>query len=166
MKKVIQAAALTATLVGCATPVPQEPIQRPPFPEQEYAALEKTGTAVVTGQAFLKTLGGDVKTAAGETVYLNPVTSYSTHAYTASVGTTRPMAQPDPRLFQYMKSVTADGTGRFAFKNVPAGDYYVVTQVTWQAPVGYQGALRTQGGVVHKRVSVRSGEAAEVILTR
>lgn len=40
--------------------------------EAEYATLEKTGTAVVTGQVFLKTRAGDVKPGADNVVYLNP----------------------------------------------------------------------------------------------
>jgi len=168
MKLLIVTAAVAALLMGCTAPtqVSTNPIARPPFPEHEYAALATTGTAIVTGQAFLKTLGGDVKTAAGEGVYLNPVTSYSTYAYTASDGDQRPMAPPDQRLLQYVKSVTADATGRFTFKNVPPGDYYVTTKVTWQAPTGYQGALSTQGGVLRKRVTAKNSESTEVILTR
>lgn len=168
MKLLMITVAIATLLMGCtaATQVPTDPIARPPFPEHEYAVLEATGTAIVTGQAFLKTVGGDVKTAAGESVYLNPVTSYSTYAYTASDASQRPMAPPDPRLLQYMKSVTADASGRFTFKNVPPGEYYVVTQVTWQAPTGYQGGLRTQGGVLRKRVTAKNSEATEVILTR
>jgi hypothetical protein len=46
-------------LAACSTMTP--PQQRMPFPEHEYQSLAKSGSAVVKGQAFLKTRGGDVK---------------------------------------------------------------------------------------------------------
>ena len=136
------------------------------FPEGEYLALPKTGTATVRGQAFLKTRGGDVKTAAGNQVLLNPVTSYSLEWYEKSYLPNRGIENADPRLAAYVPTQIADGSGRFVFKNVPAGEYFVTTDVTWEAPTGYQGALRTQGGVVSKRIKVSAGEEVEVIVTK
>lgn len=62
---------------SCAGLRPAATVERIAFPQEEYSSLPEAGTAVVHGQAFLKTRGGDVKTAAGEEVILNPVTSYS-----------------------------------------------------------------------------------------
>lgn len=150
---------------GCSTPTPQR-LSRMAFPEAEYRALPKAGTATVRGQAFLKTRGGDVKPAAGNQVLLNPVTSYSLGWYEKSYLPKLPMEEPDPKLLTFAPKQTADGSGRFAFKNVPAGEYFVTTTVRWEAPVGYQGALLLQGGVVTKRVKVGEGEEVEVVITR
>jgi hypothetical protein len=137
-----------------------------PFPAAEYAKLQKTGTAVVRGQAFLKTRGGDVKTAAGNEVLLNPVTSYSDEWYAAYFVKKQQLVDPDPRLFDYVRKQLADGDGRFVFREVPAGEYYLTATVSWEAPVGYNGHLRPQGGVISKRISVKEGESAEIVLTR
>ncbi len=67
MKKLIAAALFLGLATACATRV-VAPVQRIPFPEAEYATLKMNGTAVIRGQAFLKTRGGDVKTAAGNEV--------------------------------------------------------------------------------------------------
>ncbi len=144
-----------------------EPIERISFPEGEYKALPAIGTARVEGQAFLKTVGGDVKTAAGNTVYLNPVTSYSEQWYVAYT-TNRPLdpAEPDARLEKYMKQTTADGEGRFEFVNVPAGEYFVTTSVIWGVPTGRYGTISQQGGTVTKRISVKDGETVKIIITR
>lgn len=168
MKNLILTAALAATLVGCAAPVRYalEPLQRPPFPEAEYATLPKSGKGTVSGQAFMKTVGGDVKLGAGSTINLNPVTSYSKWASEnrAYAGGVTPY---DPRLLQYMRQTIADGSGRFSFKDVPDGEYFVTGAVTWQAVQG--GAyprLAQQGGVIWKMITVKNGESVEVMLTQ
>lgn len=150
---------------GCA-PVAVQPINRIPFPEDEYKQLASVGSATIKGQAFLKTRGGDVKTAAGNEVLLNPVTSYSNQWYEVSYLKNVPLTEPDPRLIQYVKKQVADADGRFTFENVPPGEYYVTTMVSWEAPVGYKGALVPQGGFVARKVTVKDGEKVEVILTR
>lgn len=158
---------LAALLVGCAVPVqnPPAPARRMPFPEAEYLALPKTGIATVRGQAFLTTRAGDVKTAAGKRVLLNPVTSYSLEWYERSYLPGARIEDPDPKLDAFIRTQIADGSGRFVFKNVPAGEYFITTTVTWEAPTGYQGALQDQGGIVSKRIKVNAGEEVEVIVT-
>lgn len=161
MKRIIAMAALTAILAGCATANRDyNPTRRPVFPEAEYAALAKTGSATVTGQLFMRTRGGDVKTGAGDTIYLNPVTSYSAFAYEHRSDPDG-MTDADPRLFPYMRNTVADATGRFTFKNVPDGEYYLSGKVTWEVP-----NMATQGGTIWKQITVKNGESVEAMLTK
>jgi hypothetical protein len=141
-------------------------ISRMTFPEQEYQNLAKSGSAVVKGQAFLKTRGGDVKVAAGNQILLNPVTSYSNEWYEKSYIQGQPLVEPDSRLMTYVIKTVADGSGRFLFKNVPPGEYFVTTVITWEAATGYKGALQVQGGTVTKRIKVNDGDEVDVIVTR
>lgn len=165
MKKIILSAALALTLSGCVTYTPPSPVMRPPFPEAEYAALNKTGSAVVAGQAFLKTRGGDVKTGAGNAVYIMPVTSYSTFAYDQR-SADAPLSQPDPRMNAFTRETAADASGRFSFKNVPNGNYYIKTSVTWEVPTGGKYSyMSTQGGDLWKTVRVENDESVDVIIT-
>lgn len=149
-------------LTGCAV----KPVARIPFPEHEYAALARSGTAVVRGQAFLKTRGGDVKTAAGETVGITPVTSYSSQWYLECYLNGVPLTPPDPRYENFVRHTVADADGRFVFTNLPPGRYYVASQVLWEAQIGYHRGLVVQGGLVASEVTVRDGEQLDVILTR
>jgi hypothetical protein len=151
-------------LAGCVTLKPT--VERIPFPENEYTQLQKEGTATVKGQAFLKTMGGDVKFAAGEEILLNPATSYSNQWYEEYYLKQNPISPGDPRQMEYVRKKIADGSGRFEFKNIPAGEYYVTGMVTWEAPTGHQGALQKQGGLISKKIKVTDGEEVEVILTR
>jgi hypothetical protein len=164
--KSLAALSLFCLLTACASMAPQQPISRMPFPESEYQFLPKSGDATVKGQAFLKTRGGEVKVAAGNEVILNPVTSYSKEWYEKSYLTGIPMTQPDSHLGNYVVKQVADGSGRFIFKNVPAGEYFVTTVITWEAATGYQGALQVQGGAVTKRIVVGNGDDLDVIITR
>ncbi len=152
-------------IASCVT-MPQPKISMMTFPEQEYQNLQKSGSAVVKGQAFLKTRGGDVKVAAGNEVILNPVTSYSNEWYEKAYVQGKNLVESDPRILNYIKKTVADGSGRFMFKDVPPGDYYVTTGVTWEAGTGYQGALQLQGGTVTKKISVNDGDEIDVIVTR
>lgn len=155
-----------AALTGCVTQQVKTTVARIPFPENEYKQLQKEGTATIKGQAFLKTRGGDVKVAAGEEILLNPVTSYSNQWYEESYLKKNPMVPGDPRQMEYVRKKIADGSGRFEFKNIPAGEYYVTGKVTWESPTGNKGALQTQGGMISKKVEVTDREEVEVMLTR
>ena len=153
-------------LAGCAAQKKIQLVERIPFPENEYVQLQKTGTASVKGQAFLKTRGGDVKVAAGEEIILNPVTSYSTQWYEQAYLTQKMLSPADSRQEQYIIKTIGDGSGRFVFKNVPAGEYYLTARVVWESPTGYQGAMELQGGYFSKRIKVADREEMEIILTR
>ncbi len=155
---------LATLLSGCATY--QQPVSRMPFPEQEYQSLQRSGNATIRGQAFLKTRGGDVKTAAGNEVFLNPVTSYSIEWYEKAFLGRMNLEPNDSRLDRYIKTQTADGSGRFTFKNVPPGDYFVTSVIQWEVPTGYQGALEKTGGSVTKRITVNNDDDLDIVITR
>jgi hypothetical protein len=156
-------AGMAVAICGCESP---QRVQRIEFPVAEYESLPKEGTGIVRGQAFLRTRGGDVKVAAGSTVMLNPVTSYSLQWYREGYIGKRPMEPVDPRIDAYVKHTVADAEGRFEFVKVPAGEYFATTSVVWEAPTGYHGGLIPQGGWVSQRLSVKNDEETKVILTR
>ncbi len=125
------------------------PALRPaPFNPGEYSSYGKAGTGRISGQAFTKTRGGDVKFAAGNVVLLTPKTTTSRAwlEYAASSG-----FDPDllgPRVWRYTLKTIADGNGNFTFRKVGPGTYYVVTYVAWQYGVrereGVEVILATQ----------------------
>jgi hypothetical protein len=152
-------------MMGCAGSM-RNPIHRDYFPIDEYVSLPDTGTATVTGQAFLKTRGGEVRFAAGEVVLLNPITSYSTQWYNESYIKNFIMEEGDIRQNQFIRKTTADATGRFCFKNVPRGRYYLVSSVVWEVPYGRYSMMLPQGGLIAKPIEVFDDQTQDVILTR
>ncbi|WP_240043576.1 hypothetical protein [Pseudomonas rhizoryzae] len=155
------AALALAALGGCVAVQPQA---RSLFPAAEYSYLPKTGTGSVRGQVFMRTVGGDVKYGAGSNVELTPVTSYTEEWYNASFVRKVPIAAPDSRLLSYIRNKRADGTGSFKFTDLPPGEYFVVSEVRWQAPTQF--GLAPQGGFIATRVTVENDKESEVIVTQ
>ncbi|MCP6769344.1 carboxypeptidase-like regulatory domain-containing protein, partial [Klebsiella pneumoniae] len=81
-------------------------------------------TGVLRGQLFAKQRGGGVVKGAGSEIILNPVTSLSLQWYDeARRGNL--MSEPDPRYVAAGRTTKADAEGRFEFRNVPPGEYFV-----------------------------------------
>jgi len=140
------------------------------FDASQAAYILEQGTGTIKGQAFLKTRGGDLKTAAGNMATLVPVTAYSTERFRAIYGDSKVtklnanFKDTDPRYKDFIRQVSVDIEGRFTFTNVAAGNYYVTTSVIWEAP-GYGGYLAQQGGALYNNVSVEKGKTVEIILS-
>lgn len=139
------------------------------FPIEEYQnmpkASEKMGTAIIKGQAFLKTKGGDVKLAAGNQIELNPVTSYSNQWYNIVYLNDEQLKDPDARVFDYIYKTQADAGGNFKFTKIPSGKYYLTTSIIWQIPSNIYDP-QYSGGLVSKKITVNDNDSLDVILTR
>lgn len=157
---------LALVLAGCAphrTHVPYVP--KPYFigySPTEIAELPQTGTGVVTGQVFLRTVGGDVKYGAGSRVYLYPATTYTDQFYRAHMGKT-PTAVFDMRAKQAGQAMQADGTGSFRFESVPPGAYYLESEVEWFSPSRH--GLSRQGGIIMVKTEAENGKTTTIMIT-
>jgi hypothetical protein len=132
------------------------------FVESEYAPYAGEGTARICGVAYIKTQRGEFKYGAGNETYLNPVTSYSTEWYTESVIGGRSLTKANPKVLAYNRATRADSDGRFCFKNIPSGDYYLTCPVVWV----YGANSATMGGMAYAQVTVKDGETVNAVLTR
>lgn len=165
MKRVLWGAAMAAVLAGCAVPVQQKTYDPLPFNAAEYEALPTTGTGVVRGQVFLKTRGGDVKKGAGSPVVLTPATSISEQTYREGyLGGKRPSSKGGGETEKYWRRSTADAEGRFEFRDVPPGKFFVLSEVVWEAPTQF--GLAKQGGLIVMPVQIENDKAVEVIVTK
>jgi hypothetical protein len=109
-----------------------EAIVQTPFDEAQAIPFAGTGSANLRGQAFLKTIGGDVKTCAGEDVVLVPSIRYFDDLMdNAKIGID---AHIDPRATLALRKTICDAQGNFTFLNLPTQTWYVLTQVRWGAP--------------------------------
>ncbi|MCS2167584.1 hypothetical protein [Scandinavium manionii] len=162
MKKLLLASLGVLVLSGCVPKAPK-PITLPAFPQSEYDALKLSGSEVLTGQAFLKTVGGDVKVAAGSSVVLMPKTTYTDFQFSICNGYVR-CEQEDMRAAKYEKVTTADAEGKFEFNDVAPGDYYVQTTVTWMRPSS--AGLVQEGGALMAKATVKAGAKNTVMVTR
>jgi len=98
----------------------------------DFALWSGPGPSNLHGQAFLKTVGGDVKTCAGEDVLLLPATPYIDELLAKeTAGVT---AKPDSRAVSLIRRTICDAQGNFSFSRLPAQRWYVLTKVTWGVP--------------------------------
>jgi hypothetical protein len=123
------------------------------------------GASQVVGQAFLAQDGGGIVKAVGRNVTLDPATTIGDEWW-GKAGKTwvfRGLLPPSPGFTKARRTVVADAEGRFSFREISEGKYYVRTEITWKIIGGY---LSTQGAIVGQLVEVAPGETKEVILNQ
>jgi hypothetical protein len=164
MKIKIIIISIVALLISACVNQVQPHQMATPFSEKDFARYAKKGTSSITGQAFLKTRGGEVRFGAGETVTLIPVTAYSNELWNASLIGAR-VAYVDPEYAKYTKNTVTDGAGNFEFKDLPAGEYYIECSIFWEVPTDIYPYMRTTGSAIKKHIKVADGENLKVMLT-
>lgn len=151
---------LTWPLAGC-TLLPSS--RTATFNEAEYAPYAGEGPSSISGEAFVRTADGLSAKCAGCTVFLTPATHYSTEWFERHVIDGQRLAQGDPRSYKYRRETTGDSEGFFAFNTLPAGDYYITCQVTWQIP-GKSGKTTGAWAYSKGKVHLEAGEHKKVTL--
>jgi hypothetical protein len=89
MKAVLLTVLALVAFTGCAAAPPARKGAMPistPFTDAAFAPWAGTGNASIEGEAFMRTIGGDVKTCAGQSVILMPNNPYSQQAFAYHVG--------------------------------------------------------------------------------
>lgn len=131
------------------------------FDAKAAAFIHQQGNARIDGHAFYRAESGRVIFAAGEHVWLVPVTPYSAARFAQLYGDGKyaraqffPAASNDPDYAKYTRSTKAESNGRFSFERVAPGDYFVSTSVTWRP----EGAMLQSGGAIYERVTVTGKE--------
>jgi hypothetical protein len=158
---------LAAALAACG---PKVETLSTRFDPNEGAVVNREGSGSVSGQAFLKTVGGEVRYAAGNTVEIFVATAYARERIGKLYGASKcnmggvTFKETDPRYLAMKRETKADGEGRFHFDHMAAGDYFVVTTVAWQVP--NSGGYLTQTGCnIYERLTVQEGRNTEIILS-
>jgi hypothetical protein len=134
------------------------------FVESDLEPYGLPGTGVVTGQAFLKTMGGDVKYGAGNVVQIWPATAFFEERFDKKhiQGKRIPDldTETEAKLAPFRRTVIADGFGNFEFRDLPVGKYLIACQITWLA-----GQSMT-GGFAVAKATVADGQTVKVVVTR
>ena len=107
---------------------------------------------------------------AGSTIYMNPVTTYSTEWFERMVVGGQRLQPPDARAPSARQTI-ADSDGRFEFTDLPAGEYYLASPIFWEVP--HQNTFNPAdiymvetGGIAFARATVAPGERKKVVMTR
>ena len=151
--------AISATflLVGCAQPFTMQSEYRP----TDHDWARANGTATLSGEAFLRTRGGDVKTCAGRPIAILPDTAYTKELM--AKGISSHFGQPtnfDSRAKGLFRTSQCNAAGKFIFRSLPAGHWIVVANVTWET------GNATTGGDIIGQAETTLGQVSDTIVTR
>lgn len=140
-----------------------------PFNSSEVSFVNRSGSAQITGQAFLRQRSGGVVTCAGNDVALIPAGAYAKEFITRAFGDVRggripaimaPQVQHPPEFGALQRRTTCDAEGDFEFRDVANGDYYISTILLWEVP----GQIIPEGGALTELVQVRNGRNQRVLV--
>lgn len=182
MKPLLSLAIVPLILTGCTTlsseiaafqqATTQTVTLTTPFNPEQAAFILETGSATITGTSTVKDSIGEVITCAGNNVYLVPVNEYSRERFTYLFGGSAKGFSPDetiraikfkpdsPEFRKYMRVSTCNYVGQFVFKNVPAGHYYIGTNIISEVD-GYNAI---DGGAYAKEITVQKGQSLNISL--
>lgn len=165
MRKSLGVVLIAFLVLGCQPTQPTKPFYNAAdaFNDDDFRWSKESGNGEISGQAFLKTRGGDVKTCAGNPVILIPNNRYTQESSRAAMSGYYGGVTHHAYYYQYRRQAICDASGRFSFKDIPAGSWAVQALVNWEAPTG--NGLVSQGGYLYKGINLRGGEKAEVIMT-
>ncbi|WP_110649959.1 carboxypeptidase-like regulatory domain-containing protein [Salinicola peritrichatus] len=129
-----------------------------PFPAEEYARLEKHGTAAIQGRLTYTTPQGETLVGADETISVAPATRYAAEAADVALSGRR-IEPADPRAREYTHYAKTDSDGYFVVRGIPAGVFYVAGSVL--LPGG-----ESRSPIIIRQIEIGDGQTREVDLSR
>ena len=168
------AAAVVAVLASaCSTPMPSASTEMTSrFDAGEVAWSREPGTATVEGSAAMAAPGGARQTCAGGEAQLVPASGYAAEMMRIVFGndvrgfvplaTARYPTNMTAEFGKTVRRIGCDAEGRFRFDNVPAGRWYVFSNVVLR---GTSADSAPQGGALMRGIDVAEGARVNVVLT-
>ncbi|WP_208948299.1 hypothetical protein [Segnochrobactrum spirostomi] len=157
----IVAAALVAGCVSTTTSPPPD-LASVKFDPAASAYVLAKGDGAIEGQAYVRSVSNGIMPAKGSRVILLPVTPYHEARIAAIYGTdkaieagSKTIPNPPAAFGKYQRIATADDEGRFTFRNVAPGQYFIITSVAFP---------KRQIGL-YDRVKVTAGETTRITVT-
>lgn len=160
--------------LSACTITPEQIELKNKFDVNEAKRLMKDGKNTIKGSALLRQVDGGIQTCAGEKVILFPFTKYAEERMSYLYANTERgynshrsfIFNPDEADYAvFVKKEYCDVDGRFTFKKVADGTFFVVTPVRWNVVLNQYGATQAQGGILMQKVTVKNGETKRVVLS-
>jgi hypothetical protein len=160
-----------------------------PFDKDATKKIFENGNNTIKGSALIRQAGGSVVTCAGTEVQLFPATDYAKERTKYLYGNTDKgykdiqsslrtavrkrnhktgqweiapnyIFEPDyVEYSEFTRKTIGDAQGYFEFKNVPDGEYFIISNIVWGTS-----SVNASGGWLLLRVEVRNGETINVVL--
>jgi hypothetical protein len=103
-----------------------------PIEEGPRSSVTAAAPATIAGEVTIKTRAGEVRSGADSTIYLIPATAYASEWFAHYVVNGEKIEGTDPRSFPSARAGPVDREGRFEFRHVPAGAYYLTCNVHYR----------------------------------
>lgn len=127
--------------------------------EEQYAQYRQPGTSEIDGQVVIQLPSGQKLYGANCEVRLLPVTDESTK-YIQNVVLPGKVEKPKQGLESVSWVAQADDLGRFQFRELPAGNYYLTCPLAWRQNG------ETREGIAFTQAQIGAGEKIQVEVTR
>jgi hypothetical protein len=172
--KILTVLSIAGLLAACET-VSLSSRDEASFDPNDVAWSKQRGANTIVGTAKLRAGDGMTRSCASLSVRLAPDSDYTRDrverlygdadtAYVSATEAKRVRAEPGtdvtPAYEKSLKAAKCDANGRFTFKNLPDGTYYVMAPVVWRGKVGEV----SEGGFFMQRVTVEGGETARLAM--
>jgi hypothetical protein len=135
------------------------------FNETDARWAATTGTGSVMGRVFAIMKDDSERVARNTTIDLAPATPYFAEVISVAFARDRKLTPGDPRSKKYVRTVPTNDEGEFEFHHLPAGDYFVGTDVQWNHSIldADSNEISIKEVVpIYARVTVRAGETVKV----
>jgi len=153
-------------LLNCISTQPQQKREgRRPFDPAEYKFVKVNGESQINGQILVPQRKGEDTPCSGCIITLNPATSYSEEFYIKTVQNGIPIEEADLRVLKYIRKTVTDNSGKFVFKNIAKGKYYLYSPIVYELRKPTGGYIKTNG-YIYKTVRIKKGEEIDIILKR
>ncbi len=169
----LSASIAAIVLAGCAAAPPPAVS----FDPSAVAWSTQIGANTLAGVARLQTVDGKTRSCAKLPVRLAPDSPYARErigrlygegemGYVGVREAERARAQAGPNVDEAyersLKTAVCDARGRFLFKYLADGTYYLMAPVVWKGKRGKE----SEGGFLMQRVTIGGGESLRVTLAR
>lgn len=151
-------------LVSACTSLRAPVVLTASFDPQVASFINESGSARISGQAFVRRNSSKLLRAVGTDVFLIPRTPYADERIAAIYGDRKQqrwgvwMPDADPLYEQYMRKTIASSGGSFSFNHVADGEYYVVAMIHLPSDYSFREFP------VIERVSVQGGESVRLVM--
>ncbi len=158
LKAVFIAAAVSITLQACARP---EIAMTLAYNESDHAAWMASGTAEISGEGFIRRPNARLARCSGGRVRLAPASPYFREwvQINRRGGNAANGAQLVEAHKKAVRVTQCNMQGRFSFENLPAGKWFVLTQITFDSEDW------SDNSTLVTEVETKPGEVTKVILS-
>jgi hypothetical protein len=124
-----------------------------------------SGSGSVVGRVYVVMQNDSERVARNTTIDIAPATDYFKEVIDVAFARNRKLTPGDPRAKRYVRTVPTNDEGEFEYHHLPAGDWFVGTDVEWRhsfLDADSNEIWLKEIVPIYARVSVKDGQTVKV----